>query len=175
MAEGRVLVARADKNLERLQTHLEADEKVQAFVEGSYETKVMGTESVRKGVLAATDRRVLFFAKKMGGYDLESFPYGNISSLEQGKNMMGGTLKFFASGNAVSVKWIDVKKHNLGELMTLVQSNMNTAKSAGAPAETAAPEPDIADQIKKLADLRDAGILSEKEFSQKKTELLKRL
>jgi hypothetical protein len=35
---------------------------------------------------------VLFFAKKVGGYDLESYPYGNISSLEQGKTMMGGTL-----------------------------------------------------------------------------------
>ena len=80
-----------------------------------YETKIMGSDSVRKGILAATDRRMVFFAKKVGGYDLESFPYGNISSLEQGKNMMGGLLKFFASGNTVSMKWIDVRKHNLGD------------------------------------------------------------
>ena len=35
----------------------------------------MGTDSVRKGSFIATDRRILFYAKKMGGYDLESFPY----------------------------------------------------------------------------------------------------
>lgn len=33
----------------------------------------------------------------------------------------------------------------------------------------------IPDTIKKLSDLRDAGILSEEEFSMKKAELLKRL
>jgi len=147
-----------------------------AHVEGTYETKIMGSESVRKGILVATDRRMVFFAKKVGGYDLESFPYGNISSLEQGKNMMGGTLKFFASGNTVAMKWIDVRKNNLGEFMTLVQSRINEAKSPTVAAPTpASAEPDIAGQIKKLADLRDSGILSEEEFSDKKTELLKRL
>jgi hypothetical protein len=135
----------------------------------------MGTESVRKGILVATDRRVLFFAKKMGGYDLESYPYGNISSLEQGKTMMGGTLKFFASGNTASMKWIDVKKHHLGEFMTIVQSQMNAAKSAATPTQSDGPQLDIAEQIRKLADLRDAGILSDQEFSAKKTELLGRL
>lgn len=66
-------MAKASKNLQHLEAHLEAGEKVQAHVEGAYETKIMGSESVRKGILAATDRRMLFFAKKVGGYDLESF------------------------------------------------------------------------------------------------------
>jgi hypothetical protein len=139
-----------------------------------------GLESVRKGILAATDRRMLFFAKKMSGYDLESFPYANISSLEQGKNMMGGTLKFFASGNTAAMKWIDVRKHNLGEFMTLVQSHMNKSKSApSAPTSPSTPaasgEPSITEQIQKLAELRDAGILTEEEFSNKKAQLLDRL
>ncbi len=171
-------MAKASKNLQHLEAHLEAGEEVQAYVEGRYETKIMGSESIRKGVLAATDRRVLFFAKKVGGYDLESFPYGNISSLEQGKEMMtGGTLKFFASGNTVTMKWINTRKNNLGEFMTLVQSRMNEAKtSLSFPPPSADPGGmDIADQIKKLADLRDAGILSEDEFSAKKAELLQRL
>lgn len=37
---------------------------------------------------------------------------------------------------------------------------------------TAAPAIDYADQLKKLADLRDAGILSEEEFQAKKTDIL---
>ncbi|MHA7190517.1 SHOCT domain-containing protein [Arthrobacter sp. MDT2-16] len=42
-------------------------------------------------------------------------------------------------------------------------------------APTATPEPDIADHLVKLASLRDAGILTEEEFTSKKTELLNRL
>jgi hypothetical protein len=169
-------MAKGSKNLQHLEPHLEAGEEVQAHVDGIYETKIMGSDSVRRGILAATDRRVVFFAKKVGGYDLESFPYGNISSLEQGKSMLGASLKFFASGNTVAMKRIDVRKNNLGEFMTLVQSRITDAKSSppAAPA-SASGEVDIPDQIKKLADLRDAGVLSENEFSAKKTELLKRL
>ncbi len=170
-------MAKAAKNLEHLQPHLEVGERVEAYVEGSYETKIMGSDSVRKGILAATDRRMVFFAKKVGGYDLESFPYGNISSLEQGKNMMGGLLKFFASGNTVSMKWIDVRKHNLGEFMTLVQAKMNSSRptTPTAPQPTGLASHDIPGQIAKLAELRDAGILSEEEFADKKAELLRRL
>jgi len=167
-------MAKASKNLQHLEAHLEAGEEVQAHVEGLYETKIMGSESVRKGILVATDRRMLFFAKKVGGYDLESFPYGNISSLEQGKSMLGASLKFFASGNTVAMQRINVRKNNLGEFMTVVQSRINETKSSPL-SPTASGDVDIADQIKKLADLRDAGILSEEEFSEKKAELLKRL
>lgn len=168
-------MANAEKNLQHLQAHLEVGEEVESFVEGTYEAKLMGSETVRKGVLVATDRRLLFFGKKMTGYDLESFPYGNISSLEQGKNMLGGTLRFFASGNTVSMKWIDVSKHNLGNFMTLVQSHMNRAKSNTAPPHDAGSEPDVMDQLKKLGELRDAGIVSDDEFEAKKRELLSRL
>lgn len=97
------------------------------------------------------------------------------SMVAQGKNMMGGTLKFFASGNTASMKWIDVKKNNPGEFMTLVQSHMNVSKSAGGSVSNANPAVDIADQIKKFSELRDAGILSEEEFTAKKTDLLNRL
>ena len=41
---------------------------------------------------------------------------------------------------------------------------------------TVPPEsPDIADQIRKLEELRDVGVLSVEEFEAKKTQLLKRL
>lgn len=50
--------------------------------------------------------------------------------------------------------------------------------ATGAPsllASRPAIEPDVADQLTKLATLRDAGILTEEEFTAKKSELLARL
>ena len=38
-----------------------------------------------------------------------------------------------------------------------------------------APAPDLADQIRKLSELRDAGILTEQEFNAKKADLLARM
>jgi hypothetical protein len=41
-----------------------------------------------------------------------------------------------------------------------------------APPPSAGPQPDLADQLRKLADLRDAGVLTEDEFAAQKAKLL---
>jgi hypothetical protein len=50
-----------------------------------------------------------------------------------------------------------------------------TAKTAGAHGARTTPgmlTDEVVDQLKKLADLRDAGVLTEKEFAAKKAKLL---
>ena len=64
-----------NKLLGKAEEHLDSDEEVIKAVVGTYETKIMGNDSVRKGLLAATNHRLIFYAKKRGGSDLESFPY----------------------------------------------------------------------------------------------------
>lgn len=44
-----------------------------------------------------------------------------------------------------------------------------------APDQTPAGGPDIPDQIRKLGELRDAGVLTAEEFEAKKAELLARM
>jgi hypothetical protein len=83
------------KLFELVQQHLDPDEPILASVVGAYETQILGSNTVRNGMFAATDRRVIFYAKKMVGYDFESFPYDNISSFEQSKGLMGHKVKFW--------------------------------------------------------------------------------
>ena len=61
--------------------------------------------------------------------------------------------------------------------MTLVRAKMNSSRPTTPTAResTGPPSHDIPGQIAKLAELRDAGILSEEEFADKKAELLRRL
>ena len=99
-------MAKADKLLEQAKDHFSAGESVLAFVSGAYETKVGKHDTLRNGVLIATNQRILFYAKRLTGFDLEAFPYKGISSLEMGRNLGGRWIKFFASGNTVSMKWI---------------------------------------------------------------------
>jgi hypothetical protein len=91
-----------------------------------------------------------------------------------------------------------VDEHRLGEVVQLVggipvgpprtptvgTGAPVTPPRASAPARPVPPRPppevppargDVLDQIKRLAELRDAGVLSEAEFGAKKAELLRRL
>lgn len=172
-------MAKIDKLLEQAKPHLESNEQVLAAVVGQYETSILGADSVRTGVLIATQNRVVFYAKKLTGYDLESFAYSNISSFEQGKNMMGHNIKFFASGNKVAMKWISELK-DMEKFVAAVKGHMGANAVAAMPPPTQSPAPEddrsgIIDAIKQLGELHAVGVLSDDEFTTKKAELLARL
>lgn len=132
-------MANLDKNMAEVQQHLEPNEKVMASVLGTYEAKRLGVDMVRNGVLVATDRRLLFYAKKLTGYEMETFPYSNISSFESGKNFMGHTITLFASGNQAQVKWIkDVEGFNA--IVGYVKPRIGHKEAAPAPAAAPAAE-----------------------------------
>lgn len=180
-------MAKKDKLLGLLPQHLDPNEYVEVAVAGTYEIKMMGSDSVRSGIMAATPRRLVLFAKKLGGFDLDSYPYENISSFEQSKAMMGGSIGFFASGNKVTMNWIQDK--DLAAFVELVRGRMGKQPHtphppASAPQPTPAPAPppapsanadEIVAQIQQIASLHDAGILTDEEFAAKKAELLRRI
>lgn len=157
-------MAKIDKLVAEAKKHLKPDEVVLAEVMGAYESKILGKETLRNGVFLATDRRIFFFGKKLFGFDAESFPYKKISSFEYGKDMMGKTISFFASGNRVKMKWINVG--HVKNFVGIVQNKINEKT------EVVKTATDVTDQLKKLADLMKDGILTEEEFSAKKKQLL---
>lgn len=53
-------MAKLDKLLGKAAEHLEDDEEVLAAVHGTYETKLLGEDTVRTGMFAATNRRLVF-------------------------------------------------------------------------------------------------------------------
>lgn len=179
-------MASYNKLFKLVQEHLDPDEPILASVVGAYETQILGSNTVRNGMFAATDRRVIFYAKKMVGYDFESFPYDNISSFEQSKGLMGHKVKFFASGNEAAVKWIN--QGEVDDLVREVRSRMRGGTSAAVPVAPPMPDPipttapsrsdppnpvaDPVEEIRRYAALRDDGIITEEEFQEKKRQLL---
>lgn len=158
-----------ENHLELVKSHLKDGENIIFSVYGAYETKVLGNDSARNGIFIATESRIVFFAKKFLGFDLESFSFENISSIEQSKGLLGYTITFYASGNKTSMKWIN--KGDIPNFMNFVQSKIGKSTVT----ESNAGNPDIPSQIQKLAALKDQGILTEDEFNQKKTELLSKM
>lgn len=170
-------MAKQDKLVDQAKTHLDDGEPVLGLVHGTYETKIMGSDSVRKGLFLATERRLVFYAKKLGGYEFESFPYDKISSFEQGKNMMGHNFSFFTSGNKVTLKWIS-KDDDFDSFIAVTKQHLGGSTAAalpGAATQEGTSSDDIMKKIRQLGDLHDAGVLTDDEFSRKKAELLARL
>lgn len=77
-------VGRLNQLLPLAKEHFDDGEDALAAVVGQYETKRAGADAIKTGIMIATDRRVLFYAKRLFGYQLEHFPYRAISSFEQG-------------------------------------------------------------------------------------------
>jgi hypothetical protein len=170
-------MANARTLMEQAKAHLLAGEQVLAFVQGVYEARFGGNKTVRNGVMIATTHRLVMFGKRLGGFDLESFPYENISSFEQGRGFSGGKVKFFASGNEVHFKWI--RDHDsLARVVEIVLGRMGKQPSSGIPHQVAVPQQATVDpyeQLRRLGELRDAGVLTPQEFEAKKAEVLARI
>lgn len=161
-----------EKHLQLLRAEI-PNETIIASVFGAYEAKLGNNDTVRNGVMAATDQRVVFYGKKAFGYDFESFPYSNISSIDRGKNLMGKTITLYASGNKVNLKWIN--KGDIEGFVSAVDARIGKKDEPQQQPKQNHSHDDIPAQIEKLARLRDQGHISEEEFSAKKAQLLDKM
>jgi hypothetical protein len=163
-----------------LDENLGMGEEVRVFVEG------VSGQSV-----AATDRRLLIIKTGLSaggafvGKKCKSFAYDHVTTIDCNKGLLAGRFQVSAAGTT------EVK----GGYMTAFEAenvvNFGAGQYAKFQAATneirrlidiakqqsqAVPQAlSIPDQIQKLAELRSAGILTEQEFQDKKTELLARL
>jgi Short C-terminal domain len=103
------------------------------------------------------------------GAGTETIPVSRVSSAECRNEGIACRLEVYTSGNSISFKTDQITGPVLRQtILDLV------ARPAAAP--SAAPAaPDVTDQLRKLGELHSAGILTDAEFSAKKTELLDRL
>lgn len=156
---------------------LHENEKIAHAIFGAYETKSLGNDTVKNGVLAATEKRIIFCAKRLSGYDSEIFHYNKISTFELSKKLMGNIITFYSSGNKVSIKWIN--DNELDNFIEYVNKKIN-----GKETDTQndlIPDQDTSNEdnelesfkkIKMLKELLDMDAITQDEFEAKKKKLL---
>lgn len=126
----------------------------------------VGSLGGKMGIVALTDRRLLFLEKSIGSESLVEFALSSIGALSVGKKMGGEALTVTHSGIAATITTL---QHGQGDAIARKFREMKE-QPAGAAAVPAAADP--IEQIERLAGLRDKGILSEDEFQAQKTLLL---
>ncbi|KIA97507.1 hypothetical protein OA88_21210 [Flavobacterium sp. JRM] len=127
-----------------------------------------GTYNNGLGILVSTNRRLLFIDKGMlYGLKVEDFALDKISSIQYETGLLLGAIKIHASGNIAKIE--NIEKSTARSFSEFVRDKISQ------PKETTTSEPNILDQLEKLAKLKENGILSEEEFNDQKKKFLEKL
>lgn len=138
------------------------DDVILDFIEGN---------QMLKEFLVLTPYRVLYYKQKLMGHDVEDYPISKISSINYKKHMFQRYIKIFTSGNDIEIK---VSMFMSGENFV---HNAKKVLSKPLPSILNNSEPiniSVADELKKLSNLKEEGILTEEEFKEQKDRLLKK-
>lgn len=157
-------MANPTKLASQVVAHLDEGEEILAIVSGQYEG-MKKEEHIRTGIMVATPKRVVFYAKKITGFDFESFPYDMISSFEQSKNLMGHILTFFAAGNTVMLKWVPAKE--VPDFVKVVRERMASKSTSGGTSNS-----DPTARLKKLTELKNAGLIDDDEYEAQRSKIV---
>lgn len=155
----------SNREIKHLAEYLRAGERVDEMAAGFY--------GKGHGLLVLTDLRVLFVLHGILTQQTEDFPIDKISSIQWSAGPITGVVTIFTSGNKAEIR--NVEKNAGRTIVDKVRTRTSHRDTAPAPATAPPASPDVVDQIRRLGELRDAGVVTVAEFDAKKAELLGRL
>jgi hypothetical protein len=142
-------------------------------LEGWIGEKMGHDERIRhNGLFILTNERVCFYRKDPFEEIFETIPLSKISSVETLSLMGYRVLRLHTAHDDLDFKTLEPKEL-FDEVLAKLERLRNERTDHSVASTEAADS--ITDQIKKLGELRDGGLLTEDEFKAKKAELLARL
>jgi len=147
-------------------------EEIIDSVSGLGDGKFLGMDTKNNGVLVLTPKRVLFYyLKHKNGYGSEDYPLDEISSINFTISVTGSNIKVHSNNNVLEVMGIP-KNEDIEAFVKNTKQYIEKYKAPVAAVSKSNNNLDIAEQIRKFAELRDQGILTEEEFTIQKKKLL---
>jgi len=132
---------------------------------------IQGTYNNGQGILISTDRRLIFIDKGLlYGLKVEDFPLNKITSIQYETGLLLGKVKIYTSGNIATIE--NVEKTSSRKFAEFVRDKLSQPKENNV---TVNSQPNVLDQLEKLAKLKENGIISEEEFNDQKKKLLEKL
>jgi hypothetical protein len=183
------------EEIRRIANRLDQDEIVRLVAKQS-RMKPGGSAFATPNIVFATDKRVIIRNPTMLGMreNIEDIPYDKMTSVKLEKGVFSSTILIRAPGlsemSRVSkhsglIAWgrgedgqIDALPKDKGEqLFTIIREGVDGANKSAAQSATTIVnhQISIADELTKLAALKEQGIVSEGEFTQLKQDLLKKM
>ncbi|MCH5349196.1 MAG: SHOCT domain-containing protein [Oscillospiraceae bacterium] len=168
----RINASGSQKHIEIAETMLHDDETV-LFVTPT-KLKRPGRRNGVPQVLFLTDKRIFSNSRGfLNRYTTESTSLGEVVSVNFTTDKTYAYIEINSPTKKQSIA-LTGELYMLKQVYQEFETAVNNYKAQQA-AQNNAPQPDIADQIEKLAHLRDKGIITEEEFQTKKADLLSRM
>ena len=171
--KGNAILFASNRELRRLPLYLLQNEHPINIVSGS------PGRGRGRGIIVATNYRVLFIRDGWIFRNDQDYPYETISSVEFKSGIFFGTLTLFGKGDDTPYIWVGKFKGQ--KFKKLVQELSMKAKTAHESREYSRPssannissqKTQILNDIRALEQLMKEGIITVEEFEQKKTALL---
>jgi len=155
------------------QEKLMPEETLEADLKGWLDKKTgQGGLIQHNGQFVLTNKRACFYSKAPFEEIFETIPLSKITSVETSSLMGYRVLRLHTAHDDLEFKTLEPKA--LFDKVLAHLEHLRNEPGSGSVVPTASAE-SITDQIKKLGELRDAGLLTNDEFNTKKAELLARL
>lgn len=148
--------------------YLKPGDSILVAAEG-YTGKMMGSgkDTQQNGALLVTNTLVVFYRKGFFGEINQSIPLDKITSIEQSSILGFKSIKLHTSHDELG---FTTAKPEYARLVEAIEAG----RTRTAPKQAAAGDSPL-DALKKLGELRAAGVLTEQEFESKKQSLLAKL
>jgi len=152
------------REIRLLHEYVGADETVSYIAQGAF--------GEHQGVAVLTDQRLLFIFNGWVNKQIEDFPLNRITAVNSNSGLATGTLIVHTGGAIAEIS--SIIKSDLKYFVAALRRHVAEPPtiSRAAPQEGGT---ELIDQIRKLGELRDMGILTDDEFEAKKADLLKRV
>ena len=155
------------------QYKLMAEEILEAHLKGWLDKETGQGGLIRHdGQFVLTNKRVCFYSGAPFEEIFETIPLSKITSVETSSLMNYRVLRVHTAHDDLEFKTLEPKAA-FDNVVTHLERLRN--EPTGDPDAPIASVDSVTDQIKKLGELRDAGLLTNDEFNTKKAELLARL
>ncbi len=154
----------AGRDVRSLPDVLESDESVYAVVSGMYERRI--------GIIAVTDKRVIFVNKGMINLTVEVIYFKNLSALRYHKGTILGEIILYTHGSRERIS--SISNRHVQPLVDLIQHQIEKSQTQSqiiAPIQVNLST-SVSDEIMKLAELRNQSIISDEEFTQMKANVI---
>lgn len=136
------------------------------------ENMAQGTYNNGSGLLVASNKRLLFIDKGWFSLKVEDFPYDKISSIQYETGMLSGSITIYCSGNKAAISNI-IPKQKCRDFAEYIRARISKPmEHASMPTAAASSGNSVADQLEKLASLREKGVLTDEEFANEKRKIL---
>lgn len=130
--------------------------------------KVLAIKNKQSGVFAVTDKRLFLCTSVLGNSSSREIPINKVQSIDDASNALMGTAQLRIVG-LTDMFVLDLnksQKSHLSEVKSIIADAKNTIGHQ-APASTSS-----IDQLLKLKELLDAGLITKEEFDSQKAKLL---